>query len=148
MKNLFRAAASWLNKSKTEESTEENSAPVASAPVASIAPAAPAPRASAPASQPPHPAPQPVKRERIVEEEAPARPAPMNLSSLNAGPEVKLFTRASKVYATCPHCEASWNLRERIAHPSFRRDESKGLTCPACDKGVSLPPTLDLRKLS
>jgi hypothetical protein len=98
----------------------------------------------------PPPAAAPVaKRERRVEEDPePARPAPASLASLNAGPEVKLFTRASKTYATCPHCEASWNLRERIAHPSFRRDESKGLTCPACDKGVSLPSALDLRKLS
>jgi hypothetical protein len=147
MKNFFRAATSWLNKSKTEEAEEKSTpaetqkAPIAKPALKTAAPVA-APVKSQSASSAPKPAP------RRVEEEAPARPAPMNLSSLNAGPEVKLFTRASKVYATCPHCEASWNLRERIAHPSFRRDESKGLTCPACDKGVSLPATLDLRKLS
>lgn len=146
MKNLFRAATSWLNKSKTEEAVEET--PAVSQETAQPQPVlkpAVEPIVSAPVSQPVRPA-APAKRR--VEEEEPAKPAPVNLSSLNAGPEVKLFTRASKVYATCPHCEASWNLRERIAHPSFRRDESKGLTCPACDKGVSLPATLDLRKLS
>lgn len=138
MKNLFRAAASWLSKNKTEEEVEET------------APAKPVLVPQPPATATPTAAAAPVvKRERRVEEDVePARPAPSSLASLNAGPEVKLFTRASKTYATCPHCEASWNLRERIAHPSFRRDESKGLTCPACDNGVSLPSSLDLRKLS
>jgi hypothetical protein len=139
MKNLFRAATSWLNRSKTDEVEEK--APTVPSEIPKVKPVL-VPN--------PTPAAAPVaKRERRIEEDQePARPVPANLASLNAGPEVKLFTRASKTYATCPHCEASWNLRERIAHPSFRRDESKGLTCPACDKGVSLPSTLDLRKLS
>lgn len=141
MKNLFRAAASWLNKSKSEETEEKSTAGEERE-----APKSKPVLKTAAHNPPPSPAAKPAPHR--VEEVAPAKPAPMSLSSLNAGPEVKLFTRASKVYATCPHCEASWNLRERIAHPSFRRDESKGLTCPACDKGVSLPATLDLRKLS
>ena len=146
MKNLFRAATSWLNKNKTEDAEETAQAAPQETPKEIS-------KETTPKAKPvlvPHPTPTPVaKRERRIEEEPePARPAPASLASLNAGPEVKLFTRASKTYATCPHCEASWNLRERIAHPSFRRDESKGLTCPACDKGVSLPSTLDLRKLS
>jgi hypothetical protein len=139
MKNLFRAATSWFNRNKTDE--VEETAP--SAPQ-ETSKAKPVLVPNAPATAAPV-----AKRERRVEEDPePARPVPASLASLNAGPEVKLFTRASKTYATCPHCEASWNLRERIAHPSFRRDESKGLTCPACDKGVSLPSALDLRKLS
>jgi hypothetical protein len=143
MKNLFRAATNWLNRNKTDD--VEKAEPEASPETAKAKPVLvpnPAP-ATAPIATPV------AKRERRVEEERESsRPAPASLASLNAGPEVKLFTRASKTYATCPHCEASWNLRERIAHPSFRRDESKGLTCPACDQGVSLPSTLDLRKLS
>jgi hypothetical protein len=139
MKNLFRAATSWLNRNKTNE--VEEAAPAAPKETSKVKPAL--------VPNPPPTAAHVAKRERRVEEDQkPARPAPASLASLNAGPEVKLFTRASKTYATCPHCEASWNLRERIAHPSFRRDESKGLTCPACDKGVSLPSALDLRKLS
>jgi hypothetical protein len=139
MKNLFRAATSWLNRNKTDEVEEK--APAAPQETSKVKPVL--------VPNPPPAAAPVAKRERRVEEDPePARPAPASLASLNAGPEVKLFTRASKTYATCPHCEASWNLRERIAHPSFRRDESKGLTCPACDKGVSLPSALDLRKLS
>jgi hypothetical protein len=138
MKNLFRVATSWLNRNKTNE--VEEAAPAAAKETPKVKPAL------VPNTPPTAPV---AKRERRVEEDQePPRPAPASLASLNAGPEVKLFTRASKTYATCPHCEASWNLRERIAHPSFRRDESKGLTCPACDKGVSLPSALDLRKLS
>jgi hypothetical protein len=71
----------------------------------------------------------------------------VSVADLNAGPEIKVVTRGAKQYGVCPHCEATWNIRERLSHPSFKRHE-KGLTCPACDKGVSLPPQTDLRKLS
>ncbi len=138
MKNLLRTAKNWLNKKNAQEPEEKAPAAAAAPVMASVQPA--------PVVQAPPPAAKRVVR--IEPDPVPVAVAPINMAVLNSGPEVKIFTRSSKTYATCPHCEASWNLRERVSHPSFRRDENKGLTCPACDKGVSLPSTLDLRKLS
>lgn len=94
-------------------------------------------------------APAPVAKVRRPDpvEEAPRKP--MTLADLTAGPEIKVVVRGAKHYGVCPHCEATWNIRERLSHPTFRRaDNSKGLTCPNCDKSVGLPPQTDLRKLS
>ena len=85
--------------------------------------------------------------------ETPVEPVPA-LAELPAQPaevaaDLALITRGSKLYGICPHCEATWNIKERMSHPSFKRLEYlKGLTCPACSKPVALPRTADLRKLS
>lgn len=79
---------------------------------------------------------------------APTAPVEVEVERV-PGPELKVMSKGAKLYGICPHCESMWNIRERLMHPTFRRlEKSKGLTCPACDKSVSLPASIDLRKLS
>ncbi len=66
------------------------------------------------------------------------------------GPELKIVNRGQSIYATCPQCQAMWNVRERLMRHRLlsRTDEAKALTCPACDQAVGLPAGIDIRKLS
>jgi hypothetical protein len=64
------------------------------------------------------------------------------------GPLVQLMKRGPRLYSICPHCEASWSLRDRLFDPRTGRPCSlDALVCPACLKSVSLPSDLDLRKV-
>lgn len=110
---------------------EAQAAPMASSP---------APARNIPAPPPPPPAQRPAVEPEVEKT--------IDLATLYQGPPVKLVTRGAKVYGVCPHCEAMWSVRERLQHPSFRRQNNgKGLTCPGCDNSVGLPPGTDLRKL-
>ncbi len=89
--------------------------------------------------------PKPVRRE-IPDE--PKSQSGQKVTFINSGEEIKVVERGAKTYAVCPKCESMWNILERTRHPRFRSQEGpKELTCPSCDQPVSLPATLDLRKL-
>jgi NAD-dependent dihydropyrimidine dehydrogenase PreA subunit len=64
------------------------------------------------------------------------KPEPV-IISFSTAPELVLKNKAGTVYATCPHCSATWNLRERLMRPR-RTEVSNELTCPACEQPVSV----------
>ena len=67
----------------------------------------------------------------------------------SGGPELVLTKRGPKLYGTCPHCTTMFNIRERIMRRRLSTlDQSKPLSCPQCSQIVSLPGSVDLRKLS
>ncbi len=67
--------------------------------------------------------------------------------TINEGPTVKIVIRGgAQTYAVCPKCEAMWNLKDRLTVIMHKRLD-KSLTCVACNEIVSLPATLDLRKI-
>ena len=64
------------------------------------------------------------------------------------GPTVKVTRRGPRTYSICPHCEASWSLKDRLFDPRTGRPcVLDALVCPACLKSVSVPNDLDLRKI-
>jgi hypothetical protein len=127
MKNMLRSTAAWLNEKVTAkrapalvpvEDTPKES-PVAPSPVEFKAPVLPMP------------APAPV--------ETPA-PPPQHEARL------ALTLKGSTFYATCPHCESTFNLQQRLVDPRFKRlFATTGMTCPKCEKGVAMPTQEDLR---
>ncbi len=89
--------------------------------------------------------------EPTIETEAPAKPVKPYMPSIlyTGGPELSISIRGKNVYGTCPQCQAMWNVRERLLrHKLTRTDDSKALTCPACDHAVGLPASVDLRRLT
>jgi hypothetical protein len=79
-----------------------------------------------------------------------AEPAPhLSIEEIayNSGPEVKVVARGGAMnYAVCPKCEAMWNIKDRLSVILQKRLD-KSLTCAACEEMVSLPKSLNLRKL-
>ena len=116
-------------------------------PIAKIEPAsAPQPTATAQPISQPNPA---APKAKVRQQEAVPIPSaePPLQKIFEEGPEIKIVTKGSKVYAVCPHCEATWNLKERLLVYSTKRIAA-ALTCPSCDKAISLPVSLNLKKLS
>lgn len=75
--------------------------------------------------------------EAVVEEPLPYVPP------VEDGPAISILKRGPVLYAVCPHCEASWSLRERLYDPRTGRPAKlKNFDCPACEKSVSLPAQL------
>ena len=61
---------------------------------------------------------------------------------------VTIQARAGRAYATCPHCQGMFNIRERLVDPrTMRVNLLKELDCPACEKHVTLPENIDARLL-
>lgn len=139
MKKLLQPLKAWFTGKEAAPEEPSNAQVPATPPNVP-----PAQAHSAPLVQPPIP----PKRQRPPEPPPAGPPKSIEAIVFNSGPEIKVVIRGAKAYAACPHCQASWNIRERISHPSFRRDGDKTLTCPACNKEVSLPVGTDLRKLS
>ena len=70
--------------------------------------------------------------------------------SADKGPAlpVTIQARAGRAYATCPHCQGMFNIRERLVDPrTMRVNLLKELDCPACEKHVTLPENIDARLL-
>lgn len=128
MKSLFQSAKNWISRKKSEE------------------PAGTAVNVTAEVEAPTQP----------VNQVAPARPADLveaaviKAAVIAEAPELRLSTRGSKLYGTCPSCEATFNIRERLMRAKYRKLEGAvmDLSCPACDKPVGIPSRIDLRKLS
>jgi hypothetical protein len=62
---------------------------------------------------------------------------PESIESFSIAAELILKEKAGTIYATCPHCSASWNLRERLMRPR-RSQIINELICPACEQPVSV----------
>lgn len=77
----------------------------------------------------------------------PARQPSLEEIAYNSGLEVKVVARGGTLnYAICPKCEAMWNIKDRLSVILQKRLD-KSLTCAACEEMVSLPKSLNLRKL-
>lgn len=161
MRNILQSTFGWLSRKKARaeeaEEAERNQnkdstvekIPTPKSAVNRSAPAQPS-RPAPPYSTAPAPAKGPNYAAR-AETPSTNMSSPVNAQSaqINDGPEVKLVTRGAVLYGVCPHCEASWNIRERLMRLKYRKLEgTMNLTCPSCDKPVGLPPSVDLRKLS
>ncbi|NJL23956.1 MAG: hypothetical protein HC902_01385 [Calothrix sp. SM1_5_4] len=60
-------------------------------------------------------------------------------------PELILTRKGAVLYATCPHCQSIWNMKERIRRRARKAETARSeLTCPACDKPVAPPQVSDL----
>ncbi len=69
-----------------------------------------------------------------------------NIEKVESALELHLKVKAGVVYAICPHCSSTWNLKERVMRGSRSALERvENLTCPSCDNSVSLPEKLPKR---
>lgn len=125
MKNMLRSTAAWLNEKVATKRT-------------------PAPALVA------------VEQERAIETQpqvefkAPVLPLTVPVVVPVEPPQhsdkLVLSLKGSTFYATCPHCESTFNLQARLADPRFKRlFSTTGMTCPKCEKGVQMPTQEDLR---
>lgn len=121
MKSFLHSTMAWLN---SEAAGPEQSVPQVETPSASV-PGRPTPPPFLPNLSP-----------EVIVETDPA-------------PELKLSVRGAKLYGACPHCTATWGVRERLERRSRRGlDALLGLTCPACEKSVTLPDSPELRRIN
>jgi hypothetical protein len=91
-----------------------------------------------------------LKKIRVQETDVPKGRPEFPEILFTGGTEIKVISRGNQLYAHCTHCEASWSIRERLLRfrlSIFKMDDANPLTCPACDKAVSLPRSIDTRKL-
>lgn len=141
----------------SEEVPPEETASTANDSTATVVSPAPTEAVSSkPATQPQAPATTPetgripVQPPRPQRSEPPAEPTPrltIEQIAYNGGPEVKIVVRGgAKTYAVCPKCEAMWNVKDRLT-VIMQKHIDKSLTCAACEQVVSLPQSLNLRKL-
>ena len=150
MKALLQSTVAWVNQKISTKAVQEVEAPIPAEPVHAVPSVAPVAyrENSAPVLQT-QPAPVVRVKPKRMPEPIPERLEPFQKVITNEGPELALVNKGSKLYGTCPHCTATWSVAERLMHPRFQRLEtSKGLTCPACDKPVSLPVSANLQKPS
>ena len=70
------------------------------------------------------------------------------VKSAEPAKDVTLMVRGSIHYATCPHCQSTWNIKQRLTDPRrVHATSPKDLSCPGCKGAVKLPDGFDLRKL-
>ncbi len=149
MRALIQSTVAWVNQKITAKTQHEESEVTKATPtIALVTTPSPVAKSSKPVLKTPvEPTPSAPKAKRVssIQEET----VPFQQVITNEGPELVLSNKGSKIYGTCPHCSATWSVAERLMHPRFQRlEKSKGLTCPACDKSVSLPASAGLHKPS
>lgn len=145
MRGLIQSAKSWMKKTKPVQVPGHTVIPMVIPPSPQAKSPMEGPFAEKALTKDPQPR---KKRVRKFSNDDLMDARSIDLSLLGAGPELKVLVRGTSVYGTCPHCESTWNLRERLLHPKFRQsDGPKGLTCPNCDESVSVPTTLDPRRM-
>jgi hypothetical protein len=125
MKSLFESTLNWFKRGKEEDTCVATPVPE----ILTTENLAVQPVLTVPAAEP---APVPAFVPHIVPSQPPSTPA-----AASTAPELILKSKAGTMYATCPHCSGTWNLRERLMRPR-RSGAANELTCPACDQPVSV----------
>lgn len=143
MKNMLRSTAAWINE---KVASKRATAPVLvslekePAHTPNLAPV------PTPAAQPQVEFKAPVLPLTIPAVAVPEVAAPPVTAPPQFQDKLILSLKGSTFYATCPHCEATFNLQARLADPRFKRlFSTSGMTCAKCEKGVQMPTQEDLR---
>lgn len=153
MKNFFRSTLNWFNPAPVEPSIVEEAPTIAEEPTV--------PKAEPPTAELVASAPIEIKPDDSKPEVAPLAAIQTHETSLAAeepvsfqpvlqepGRPVTVFIRGARHYANCPHCEASWSLRERLFDPRTGRAlPPHAFQCPSCRHNVSVPADLNLRSI-
>lgn len=141
-KSLLQTVAGWLKHKPIEVAPETPTKVEVTQPVMPKAASVPA---MAPAITPvATPAPR-LRRTEPIPQPPQGPEVPLEQTLFQGGDQVKLVNRGAKPYAVCPHCEATWNIKERVV--VCLKKVEKTLTCPSCSKPVALPATFNLRSL-